>query len=107
MLLHGPPGTGTQFTGFTGTKVQTLTQKALLGCGRYSVYWLYWYKSTNTDADGAGKTMLAPDSMLAKAVSASKAASKEHASQLVKQLVKQVVKQLVRALVSAQQLGCS
>ena len=33
--------TGTQFTGFTGTKVQVLT---------HSVYWLYWYKSTSTDA---------------------------------------------------------
>jgi hypothetical protein len=33
--------TGNQFTCFTGTKV------------RYSVYLLYWYKSTNTDAAAA------------------------------------------------------
>jgi hypothetical protein len=47
---------GTQFTGFTGRKVQLLlTQKALLGCGRYSFYLLYWYKSTNTDAEGDGR----------------------------------------------------
>jgi hypothetical protein len=72
----------TQFTCFTGTKVQILTQKALQrrprrgrksgrrklrscakrrGRGgeretaraRYSVYLLYWYKSTNADAEGA------------------------------------------------------
>ena len=54
---------GTHFTCFTSTKVQLLTQRALLGCafprnvayvsamaGRYSVYLLYWYRSTNTDA---------------------------------------------------------
>ena len=54
---------GTPFTCFTSTKVQLLTQRALLGCafprnvayvsamaGRYSVYLLYWYGSTNTDA---------------------------------------------------------
>jgi hypothetical protein len=44
--------TGTQFTGFTGTKVQILTE-VWGGCAeghhRYSVYWLYWYKSANTD----------------------------------------------------------
>ncbi len=26
--------------------------------GRYSVYLLYWYKSTDTDADGAGSAMV-------------------------------------------------
>ena len=53
---------GTQFTCFTGTKAQILTQKALLDdylyalplCARYSGFLLYWYKSTNTDAEGAG-----------------------------------------------------
>ena len=55
---------GTQFTGLTGAKVQTLSQMLLAGTKvqiltqrflrpRYSVYWLYWYKSTNTDAGGA------------------------------------------------------
>jgi hypothetical protein len=39
---------GTQFTCFTSTKVQILT----LG-DRFSVYLLYWYKSSNTDAKGA------------------------------------------------------
>jgi hypothetical protein len=71
-------GSGTHFTGFTSTKVQILTQQrrreALLAmfrgqkggassytrargmpglgdglCDRYSLYLLYWYKSTNTD----------------------------------------------------------
>ena len=37
---------GTQITGFTGTIVQILL-------ARYAVYWLYWYKRTNTDAEGA------------------------------------------------------
>ena len=46
---------GAQFTYFTSSKVQLLTQKALLGCGRYSVYLLYWHKSTTTDAEGAGR----------------------------------------------------
>jgi hypothetical protein len=56
---------GTQFTCFTGTKVQILTShlseaSALIFeasarpkgpiLHRYSVYLLYWYKSTNTDA---------------------------------------------------------
>ncbi len=41
---------GAQFTCFTGTKVQMLTpeepRQKLAG---YSVYLLYWYKSTNAD----------------------------------------------------------
>jgi hypothetical protein len=48
---------GAQFTCFTGTRVQILTQlvrrarlrKRLRG-SRCSVYLLYWYQSTNTDA---------------------------------------------------------
>ena len=47
---------GTHFTRFTGTKVQILTQTAFKGCALalfYSVYSLYWYKSANTDAEGA------------------------------------------------------
>jgi hypothetical protein len=36
-------GRGAQLTCFTGTKAQILMQKALL----------YWYKSTNTDTEGA------------------------------------------------------
>ena len=57
---------GTQFTCFTGTKVQILTQEALVGCilGHEIIgikvhiltqKALYWYKSTNTDAEGAGR----------------------------------------------------
>jgi len=53
---------GTNFTCFTSTRVQILTQEALLG-GRQcrvclknlqmnSVDLLYWYKSENTDAEG-------------------------------------------------------
>jgi hypothetical protein len=56
---------GTQFTCFTGTKVQILTQKALVesnfiirGYKAGSVYLLYWYNSTNTDAEGAGRIQL-------------------------------------------------
>jgi hypothetical protein len=51
---------GTQFTCFTGTKVQIMTQKDLVRIthmSRYSVYLLYWYKSTNTDAEGAGSML--------------------------------------------------
>jgi len=52
---------GTQCACFTGTKVQILTQKALLGVVNtitvtimYNVLCLlYWHKSTNTDAKGA------------------------------------------------------
>jgi hypothetical protein len=58
---------GTQCACFTGTKVQILTQKALLGvvntiafaimssvlCLLYMT--LYWYRSTNTDAQGAAR----------------------------------------------------
>ena len=61
MALYAAAG---HFTCSTSTKVQLLTQRALLGCafprnvayvsamaGRYSVYLLlYWYGSTNTDA---------------------------------------------------------
>ena len=39
---------GTQFTGFTRTQVQILALGA-----RFSVYLLYWYKSLSTDAKGA------------------------------------------------------
>jgi hypothetical protein len=45
---------GTQFTCFPSTKVQIMTRQS--GCSlrrrhlRYSVYLLYYYKSTNTDA---------------------------------------------------------
>ena len=39
---------GPQFTCFTGTKVQILTLEA----SGASVYLLYWYKSTNSDAGG-------------------------------------------------------
>jgi hypothetical protein len=46
---------GTQFTCFTSTKVQMLTQRAVDARGRprrrYSVYLLYWYKSTNADTE--------------------------------------------------------
>ena len=39
------------FTCFTGTKVQILRQHVGGGAAsRYSVYLLYWYKSTNSDA---------------------------------------------------------
>jgi hypothetical protein len=44
------------FTCFTGTKVRILTQKALLVAGALNLVGgnlLYWYKSTNTDAEGA------------------------------------------------------
>jgi hypothetical protein len=53
-------GPGTQFTCFTSTKVQILTQvltlRAILVqnyqyCIRYSGYLLYQYKSTNADAE--------------------------------------------------------
>jgi len=55
----------TRFTRFTGTKVQILTPTALEGYAPalfYSVYSFYWYKSSNTDAEGAlqGMTMLLP-----------------------------------------------
>ena len=53
-----------QFTCFTGTKVQMMTQLGQLELGKRgpyrrasiqaAVYLLYWYKSTNTDAAGAG-----------------------------------------------------
>jgi hypothetical protein len=53
----GARGPGPQFTCFTGTKVQILTQKALQRRERRrsSVYLLYWHKSTNTDAEGAAE----------------------------------------------------
>jgi hypothetical protein len=75
----GSNGPGTQFTYFTSTKVQILTPEELLAfylesiklnlfnsigslavgldilhatsLSRYSVYLLYWCKSTNTDVD--------------------------------------------------------
>jgi hypothetical protein len=39
---------GTRFTGFTGTIVQILPQEdaPVQSLPRYSIYWLYWYKST-------------------------------------------------------------
>ena len=56
---------GTHFTCVTSTKVQLVTQKALPGgapraaCVQrlipYSVYLVYWYKSTNIDAIGAAR----------------------------------------------------
>jgi hypothetical protein len=54
-------GSGTQFTCFTSTNVQILTQKALPGCllgdarfcSLHSIYLLYQYTRTNTDTDGA------------------------------------------------------
>ncbi len=44
-------------TGFTGTKVQILTQE-MLPAPRYSLHWLYWYKSTNTDAGDAPRAQV-------------------------------------------------
>ena len=45
----------TQFTCFTGTKVQILTPeecgRGTVATARYVVYLLYWYKITNTDAE--------------------------------------------------------
>jgi hypothetical protein len=42
---------GSQFTRFTGTKVQILTLlRRRAERLRFSVYLLYWYKSTNTDS---------------------------------------------------------
>jgi hypothetical protein len=42
--------TSTQFTCFTGTKVQILTTcSSQIKAHQYSVYLLYWYKSTDTD----------------------------------------------------------
>ena len=57
----GSRGSGTPLTCFTSTNVQILTQKALPGCllgvarfcSLYSIYLLYQYKRTNTDAEGA------------------------------------------------------
>jgi ferric iron reductase protein FhuF len=56
------PGRYTRFTCFTGTQVLALLVQILTQTGereatalwRYSVYLLYWYKSTNTDAEGGG-----------------------------------------------------
>ena len=44
---------GTQFACFTSTTVQILTQMLSACCGvtvGHSIYLLYWYKSTHTDA---------------------------------------------------------
>jgi hypothetical protein len=52
----GPRGQVLQITCFTGTKVQILTQTALQEASAPLTvpdYLLYWYKSTNTDADSA------------------------------------------------------
>jgi hypothetical protein len=57
---------GTQFTCFTGTKVQILTQHA--GVAWSNVSWFtgtkkylrYWYKSANTDADCGRRTKSRP-----------------------------------------------
>jgi hypothetical protein len=49
-----------QFTCFTGTEVQVLTQRALVRLigdpQRLSVYLLYWYRSTIADAAGGRVT---------------------------------------------------
>jgi hypothetical protein len=53
---------GSHFTCFTGTQVQILTRTQAAGCAgglgtatrrthRFSFYLLYWYNSTNTDAE--------------------------------------------------------
>ena len=58
--------TGTQFTCFTVTKVQILTPEEL-GPGiprSISVYLLYWYKRTNTDAAGGRRPTGIPRSIL-------------------------------------------
>jgi hypothetical protein len=52
---------GTHFTCFTGTKVQILSlfgRQRPPGAARYSLYLLYWYKSTNTDAQDAARKYL-------------------------------------------------
>ena len=63
MPLGAMAAAGAQFTCFTGTKVRILTQvegqvlwvlrptRLRLLRVRYSVYLLYWYKSTNMTAD--------------------------------------------------------
>ena len=49
----------TQFTCFTSIIVQMLTQRALIsarvGRAPRPIYLLYWYKSTDTHAEGAGR----------------------------------------------------
>jgi hypothetical protein len=66
--MQRPHTLGTQFTCFTGTKVQILTHKAHVRRCLFAhcrargargarlegtqFYLLYWYKSTNTDAQG-------------------------------------------------------
>jgi hypothetical protein len=47
-----------RFTCFTGTKVQILTQKTRLEAFNQGTpfYLLYWYKSTNTDAEDAPRS---------------------------------------------------
>jgi hypothetical protein len=48
-LAPGATGTGTKFPCFTGTKVQIpATPCNRRNRRRYSIYLLYWYKSTNT-----------------------------------------------------------
>jgi hypothetical protein len=63
-----PPSSGTQFSGFTGTNFTgfTGTKSFLHICSIsapaelwYSLYWLYWYKSTYTDAKGAARLLVA------------------------------------------------
>ncbi len=56
-LLYASLGAGTQFACFTGTKDQSKAHSGRAACApprlsrrRYSIYLLYWYKSTNTDA---------------------------------------------------------
>ena len=51
-IAHPDKNGGPQFTCFAGTKVQILTLKALQAATP-AVYSLCWYKSTNTDAQGA------------------------------------------------------
>jgi hypothetical protein len=47
-MLAPSSHSGTQFTCFTGTKVQMLTHARPRTPLMYSVYLLYWYKSTDT-----------------------------------------------------------
>jgi hypothetical protein len=48
------PQSGTQFTCFTGTKAQILTQEGAATQSVFSVFLLYWYKSTNA---GKGRAL--------------------------------------------------
>jgi hypothetical protein len=57
------PALGAHFTCFTGINVRILTLMRLLGvCSLlpYASRLLYWYKSTNTDANAPARRVLAP-----------------------------------------------